>query len=213
MRKKLYVLVLSAVSLVGVLAFAGNEYVIQGLYDVVAPVIYDKSNLTTPVSGQVVFDEIDGGFYGRDNSSNSWVQLSVPSISGLKKEQVASWENWPTTVGGDWADLDSISLEAGTWEITVGVSSYNSDTVTVNSFGCGVSTYSGNDSTEMVHSENLFIVRTTTGSTSVSSCWVPKYRITLTSSDIIYVKGAAYLAGGTTANFQYASTITATKVR
>jgi microcystin-dependent protein len=46
----------------------------------VVPQVSDKSHVANPTTGELVFDQIDGTFYGRDNSSN-WVAFNAPAGS------------------------------------------------------------------------------------------------------------------------------------
>src|SRR4051794_31181502 len=86
--------------------------------DFVAPVIYDKANLTAPLVGLIILDSSDGMFYGRD-ASNGWKLLShVTDYVESKNGAFTDFDSYSGCAASTWCDLGSISLPAGEWDIT-----------------------------------------------------------------------------------------------
>lgn len=120
-----------------------------------------------------------------------------------------------TTVGtsGQFFDMTSLALTAGDWEVS-GVCQYwrNAATFTSTELEIGISFTAGNSSTGLVEGSNWLdtagVVPTTF---TYSSNSIPTYRISLSASNTVYLKG--YVSVYTSGSPKYACRISARRVR
>lgn len=119
--------------------------------------------------------------------------------------------NWPITVN-QYGDLASISLTAGTWEITIYNYVYNNGTTNLTTVQTGVSAFSGNNSTSLDQANANFYDQTPWGNTNqnVYMLNVPGVIVTPGSTTTYYLKG--YAAGTNTTNLRAGGRISAVKL-
>ena len=91
-----------------------------------------------------------------------------------------------TTATGVWKDITSITLPAGTWEISAGVVVAESG-ASITRLYCGIGTVSGDSGTDMNFTESLFEMPHPTSTRDVGFS-IPTYRRTITSSTTYYLK-------------------------
>lgn len=122
-------------------------------------------------------------------------------------ESVVAATNFPTT--GTWGDLTSISLTAGDWDVTA---AYNATAngATVTNSEIGISTTTGNSTTGLVQGSNRFAGPIPLASVRLAGVCVPSYRMSLSSTNTVYLK---YEADFTVATPQAAGRLSARRVR
>ena len=94
-------------------------------------------------------------------------------------------------------DVTSISLTAGDWDVS-GMVDYISSSSTWTSVRAGISTTTGDFSTGLVSGSNVFLASWGSSSTTPTehSVWVPCYRMSLTTTTTVYLKGMVAFSGG-----------------
>jgi len=101
------------------------------------------------------------------------------------------------TTSGHWADLTSISLTAGDWDVT-GIFFFNNQGTTTTEIDYGISTTTGDSSTGLTIGSNYQLACLPVG-TAVqrTSGTIAAYRISISSTTIMYAKYFATYSGTT----------------
>lgn len=121
-------------------------------------------------------------------------------------EGTASATNCPTST--QYGDVTSISLTAGDWLVTGLVAAIDAGGVDT-SFKVGISTTTGNSSTGLTFGNNAASCVPPSG-TSDSSCTVPSYRVSISSTTTYYLKIRCVFSGTA---FQSAGRLSARRLR
>jgi hypothetical protein len=110
-------------------------------------------------------------------------------------ESVVTSTNFSTS--SNWADLTSISLTAGDWEVTWAICGQAGGTITNNDFNAGVSTTSGNSATGLVTgSSSMDFPFNTVSSSPCQGGSIAGVRFSLSGTTTIYGKYRAIYTGG-----------------
>lgn len=96
MKNKKFLAVAAGVCLFATVGYA-NNYLISGL-GFVAPSIIGKSNIYNPQVGEIVYDSVDGTFYGYDQN-NQWQTLNAGAAVGVPSGVIQAF-------GGETAPAD-----------------------------------------------------------------------------------------------------------
>lgn len=153
----------------------------------------NKNLLTGPtaIGGTTTNDSAAAGFVGEYVES---VISSTTSVPGA------------TTV---WANLTSISLTAGDWEVNGVTSLDNTNSATITSVAAAISINSGTTTTDQIDGSNQ-VDSATPGALAIRSLVIPGYRISISGTTTVYLKmNVAY----TIATPQYRCRISARRMR
>jgi hypothetical protein len=94
-----------------------------------------------------------------------------------------------------WADVASIALTAGDWDVS-GVVSHNG-TLTGTLIAAGISSTSGNSATGLVAGDNYVTLPTVPTAAGDASLQIPAFRVNITSTTTYYLKAQASFTVGT----------------
>lgn len=117
------------------------------------------------------------------------------AAAGYKGEYVESVITVAVNVGTSlqWADMTSISLTAGDWDVT-GICDLNKNGAVINSSYCGISSTSGNSGTGLsIGSNEVPLFLPTANSDGGGS--IPSYRVSLSGTTLIYLKNFSDYSG------------------
>lgn len=144
-----------------------------------------------------------GGIVGTATNNNA----TAGNVGEYVESLVTSYTNIPGATTA-WADLTSISLTAGDWDVTGFVDwSLNGSVQTVAQIG--ISTTSGNSSTGLVDGNNMATLVIATAAQNRAGV-IPSYRMSLAGTTTVYLKlNATY----TVATPQYVCRLSARRVR
>lgn len=145
-------------------------------------------------SGQL----IGKGTATNDSASTGYIGEHISSV-------VSSLANMAAT--NTWGNITSISLTAGDWDVT-GQAYYSTAGGGNVVLHGAISIYSGNTTTDHVNGQNVMTINETSGSAQMSLGI--SYRISISGTTTVYLKGKAVYAAGTQ---QAEGTIFARRVR
>ena len=132
---------------------------------------------------------------------------STGDIGEAVESTVSAFTNVGTT--NQFADITSISLTAGDWDVAGQVEFAVNTGVSMGEVAIAISTFSANTTTDHVAGKNVLKQRpAVTGANSGVS--IGRYRIPLTATTTVYLKGLTTYSSG---NPQYIGTITARRER
>jgi len=142
---------------------------------------------------QVIVTPVSASIKGTNTNNDA-----TAGYVGQRVVSVVATQSVGTT--GNYFDITSISLTAGDWDVS-GVCNYrrNGSTMSSSNFELGISIYSGNVSTGLVHGDTLMLEYNGASTTfSHKSMSLPVVRMSLSATTTVYLKGVISAYSGAT---------------
>lgn len=115
------------------------------------------------------------------------------AVTGYHRAYVANTGPISVDNSGEYKDITSVTIEAGTWDISCVLIANGNGATDISVLACAMSAFSGNTTTDHASGDNEVLVTPEQGATSFPSgdgpnFNIPSWRVTVGSSTTIYLK-------------------------